>query len=294
MKKHLISAFILVTYCAILTKVMVFKDVPMIRAGTLMIYFGGTQTGPANLVPFKTILVYLLGGKGPIIGWINLAGNIIFLVPVGLLWPLVFRNITWRKMLVLSVLTGFAIEGLQVVLRVGIFDIDDVILNGLGVMIGYWAFAFLAKKPRLIAFRNIRAGAIIIMVAVAGVACYGLIIYRKGQFPVSFEPGPGNDRSDRSKEDGGITQGGDPCAGTGGLGQIVSSGNYAITIQRSDGSKEMIKLTNRTIIRNSAGAILASNLEIGNRVTIVTYQSDADGNKIATAVLICNVPSQGS
>jgi glycopeptide antibiotics resistance protein len=55
---------------------------------------------------------------------------------------------TWKKTLALAIATGLAIEGMQEVLHVGIFDIDDVILNGLGVVIGYWAFTMLAKKVR--------------------------------------------------------------------------------------------------------------------------------------------------
>jgi len=296
MKKQLISTFILIAYSAILIKVMVFKDVPMIRIGSLMIYFGGSQTGPANLVPFKTILVYLLGEKGLVIGGINLIGNIILLVPVGLLGPLVFADITWKKMFVLAIATGFAIEGLQVLLRVGIFDIDDVILNGLGVMIGYWAFTVLGKKLRLMESKNIRIAVIIMMLVAAGVACYGLVLYQKGQFPVRLEPGPERGRSDRAEEGqgSGPSQGNDPCGGTGGLGQIVSTGNQAIIVQQRDGEKVMIKLTRQTTIRNSSGAILVSDLKIGSRVTIVTYQSDAEGNKIATAVLVCNAPNQGS
>ena len=31
------------------------------------------------------------------------------------------------------------------VFNTGIFDVDDVILNGFGVMIGYWAFLVLRK-----------------------------------------------------------------------------------------------------------------------------------------------------
>nr|WP_294869730.1 VanZ family protein [uncultured Pedobacter sp.] len=295
MKKHLISTFILIAYSAILIKVMVFKDVPLIRIGSLMIYFGGSQTGPANLVPFKTILVYLLGEKGLIIGGINLIGNIILLVPVGLLGPLAFPNITWKKMLALAVAAGFAIEGLQVILSVGIFDIDDVILNGLGVIIGYWAFTVLAKKLSLMEPKSIKIAAVVLMGIIAGTACYGLVSYHKGQFPVRFEPGPESGRSDRAdKSQGGIPQGNDPCGGTGGLGEIVNTGNHAITIQRSDGGKVIIKLTSQTTIRNSTGTILVSDLKIGNRVTIVTYESDPDGNKIATAVLVCNTPNQGS
>lgn len=294
MKKQLISTFILIAYSAILIKVMVFKDVLMIRIGSLMIYFGGSQTGPANLVPFKTIMVYLLGEKGLIIGGINLIGNIILLIPVGLLGPLAFANITWKKMLVLAISAGFAIEGLQVLLRVGIFDIDDVILNGLGVMIGYWAFTILEKKLRLMESKNIRIAVIIMVLVAAGAASYGLVLYQKGQFPLRLEPGPERGRSDHAQEGQGgrPSQGNDPCGGTGGLGQIVSTGDHAIIIKQGDGQKVMIKLTSQTTIRNSSGAILVSDLKTGNRVTIVTYQSDAEGNKIATAVLVCNALNQ--
>ena len=146
---QLIPACILLAYSAILIKVMVFKDVPTIRIGSLMLNFGGTDAGhPANFVPFKTILPYLLGEKGLIIAGINLVGNIALLVPIGFFAPFVYRNMTWRKSLALAVAAGLVIEGMQVVFRVGIFDIDDVILNGLGVMIGYWAFTILAKRVR--------------------------------------------------------------------------------------------------------------------------------------------------
>ncbi len=267
----------------------------MIRIDSLMIYFGGSQTGPANLVPFKTILVYLMGGKGLIIGGINLIGNIILLVPLGLLGPLAFGNITWKKMLVFAVAVGFAIEGLQVILRVGIFDIDDVILNGLGIMIGYWAFTVLVKKLSLMEPKSIRTLAVVLVVVIAGTVCYGLVIYQKGKFPIRFEPGPESGRSDHTEKDrGGITQLNDPCGGTGGLGKIISTENHAIIIQQGDGGKVIIKLTRQTAIRNSAGDILASDLKIGNRVTIVTYESDSDGNKIATVVLVCNEPNLGS
>lgn len=289
MKKQLISTFILIIYSAILIKVMVFKEVPLIRVGSLMIYFGGSQTGPANLVPFKTILIYLLGEKGLIIGGINLIGNIVLLVPIGLLVPVVYRKSTWKVMLAVAIAFGFAIEGMQVVLRVGIFDIDDVILNGLGVLLGYWVFRLLAKKLSLMKSQNIITVVVILMVIAAGVASYSLIIYRNGHFPVSFEPGPQSDKIEHTnKEKGGMFQHQDPCGGTGGIGKIVSTGNYAFTIQLKDGRQEIIKLTSQTKIRNSEGTVLVSNLEIGNRVTIVTFESDQDGNKIATAVLICN------
>src|SRR5688572_1056119 len=106
MKKHLISVIILVAYAVPLIKVMVFKDVPTIRVGQLMLNFGGTTTGNApNFVPFKTILPYLFGYKGWIIAGINLIGNIILLVPVGFLLPFAYPNITWKKSVVIAIVS---------------------------------------------------------------------------------------------------------------------------------------------------------------------------------------------
>jgi len=294
MKKRLICVLILIAYCAGLVKVMVFKEVPMVRVDGVMIYFGGSQTGPANLVPFKTIWAYLHGEKGLMIGSINLIGNIILLLPVGLLIPLVFRGMTSKKMVLPGAFAGFAIEGLQLVLRLGIFDIDDVILNGLGVMVGYWVFTFLNGKLHSMTSKHIRIAVMVLMVIATVTASFGLTVYWKGQFPLSFEKAPVKNQSTLADQGtAGIGGGDDPCGGTGGLGQIVGTGNHAITIQRSDGLREMFKLTAQTIIRNSAGTMVESGLKIGNRVTIVTFESDRDGNKIATAVLICNVLSPG-
>ena len=139
-KSRIRSTGILLAYTAILIKVMVFKELPLIRIGRLKFNLGGTQTGPANLVPFRTILPYLLGKRGLIIAFFNLAGNIVLLVPIGFIAPFVIRNMTWKKSLALAVAAGLAIEGMQAMFHVGIFDIDDVMLNGLGVMLGYWAY----------------------------------------------------------------------------------------------------------------------------------------------------------
>jgi len=125
---------------------MVFKDLPVIHIGSLMLNFGGTESGgEANFVPFKTILPYLLGYKGWIIAGINLIGNVGLLVPVGFLVPFIYDKMTWKKSLILGVVSGLTIEIMQTVFRVGIFDVDDVILNGLGVMIGYGLFVMITK-----------------------------------------------------------------------------------------------------------------------------------------------------
>ena len=145
MKNRLLSFLLLLAYSIILVKVMVLKDVPMIRIGPIMLNFGGTQVGDPNFVPFKTILPYVLGEYGFMIGALNIIGNIAFLVPIGFLLPFVFARIDWKKSLALAILSGMMIELTQVVLHLGIFDIDDVILNELGVMVGFWMYLLFQK-----------------------------------------------------------------------------------------------------------------------------------------------------
>jgi glycopeptide antibiotics resistance protein len=148
MKKHLLLSLIFIAYCAILIQVLVFKELPVILMGSMKFRLGGVQDGTPNFLPFATILPYLLGKHGGMIAGVNIFGNILLLVPVGFLFPSVYRNMTWNKCLALAVAAGLVIELMQAGLQIGIFDVDDVILNGLGVIIGYWAWTFISKSRR--------------------------------------------------------------------------------------------------------------------------------------------------
>lgn len=143
--KRLLSTAIFVAYSTLLIKVLVFKDLPVIRVGHLMFKFGGANGDhPTNFVPFRTIVPYLFSSQA-LIAAVNLAGNVALLVPIGFVAPFVFGHMTWKKSLVLAIAAGLGLELLQIAFHVGIFDIDDVILNALGVMVGYVVFAAYAK-----------------------------------------------------------------------------------------------------------------------------------------------------
>jgi len=268
MKKPVIATLVLLAYCAILIKVMVFKDIPTIRIGSLMLNFAGTNAGHApNYVPFTTIVPYLLGFKGWIIAGVNLVGNVALLVPIGFLVPFVHRSMTWKKSLALGVVAGLAIEVMQSVLRVGIFDIDDVILNALGVVLGYAAFATLADWIRARKYKRM------VVASLVGVAAAGAL-YDGVVYPTTHQPvHPVGDAPRR-----------DLCGGTGGTGQIVSVDDRTMTIKRNDGVVQTLTLTDRTTIRTSAGPASASNLKVGDRVTVVVYDGET-----ATTVLICSI-----
>lgn len=68
---------------------------------------------------------------------INLFGNIIMFIPFGFLGWLNTKYFSFKKLIVgfLSVL--IIVEALQYLTRLGVFDIDDLALNSLGVWIGF-------------------------------------------------------------------------------------------------------------------------------------------------------------
>jgi glycopeptide antibiotics resistance protein len=150
-RRRWIAACALIAYSAILIKFVVFKTAPIIHIGHLRLKFNGRHTGPGNFTPFKTIFPLLSGRTNHLIAMVNLFGNIVPFMPVGFLAPLVYSSMTWQKALVLAMAVGLTMEGMEVVFRVGIFDVDDILLNAFGVMIGYWAYATLSQwmGPRL-------------------------------------------------------------------------------------------------------------------------------------------------
>lgn len=158
MQRRLVPALILVAYGVMLIKVVVFKSLTHRAPPALP---PGVQTRPvttqprqviirwgANFVPFKTILLQLRGEPRWSTAIVNLAGNTVLFVPVGFLVPLVDRRMTWRKSLALGVAVGLVMEGMEWAFHVGVVDVDDVILNAVGIMVGYGSFTFLEGRRR--------------------------------------------------------------------------------------------------------------------------------------------------
>ncbi len=279
MKKRVISVVIFLAYIAVLIKVMVFKDIPTIKVGQLMMNFAGADAGHGpNFIPFATIGPYLMGYKGWIIAGINLVGNIILLVPIGFLLPLLFPKIGWKKSLAIAVASGLIIETTQTLLRVGIFDIDDVILNALGVMIGYFAYMFLSKWMRERKYTHILMAAFICIALAAGGFS---AIYPWGK-PVN----PGVRTGAGQNEQNVVPSTKDLCGGTGGNGQIEAVGSHQFTMKRNDGVTQIVTLTKKATITIPAGSGSESDLKIGDRVTLVGGPNP-DGSFTAEAIFIC-------
>jgi glycopeptide antibiotics resistance protein len=93
-----------------------------------------------NLVPFREIRRFIKYRE--IVGWkaffVNVIGNIIAFVPFGMLMPrLSGRMKHWYLVTLLALEFSFAVEVVQLVLKLGCFDVDDLILNTAGGLFGY-------------------------------------------------------------------------------------------------------------------------------------------------------------
>ena len=111
------------------------------------IYFGRDEILEAgiNLIPFKTIFLFLTSANEhtlPLSAIItNLFGNLIAFTPLSLYLPLFFKRTRKFGFHILVVtLIVVIIEILQLLLKCGSCDIDDIILNVLGVTISYPIF----------------------------------------------------------------------------------------------------------------------------------------------------------
>ncbi len=99
---------------------------------------GYVVRGAYNLIPLKTILTYLSGYPTWTVALNNLAGNFVPFVLLGLILPLTTKQpLKGYGIIALSLTIGAVIEVTQAALQLGVFDIDDILLNALGVAVGY-------------------------------------------------------------------------------------------------------------------------------------------------------------
>ncbi|KJS88012.1 MAG: hypothetical protein JL57_12765 [Desulfosporosinus sp. BICA1-9] len=93
-----------------------------------------------NLAPLKTIALYIENYEsfGASIILINLLGNIVAFMPLGFLLPLAFKRTDRLTVITrITLLTSITAEICQFIFNVGGFDIDDVLLNTIGGVLGY-------------------------------------------------------------------------------------------------------------------------------------------------------------
>ena len=119
-----------------------FHWVTLLRYGIISDHGTFFSLGTVNLIPFQS----LEWGAQTKFTLFNLLGNIIMFLPFGFFTALLWRCTRKRVFLIGLSITGF-IEIWQ--LFVGrAYDVDDLLLNTLGVMCGFWLWKLLNAEMR--------------------------------------------------------------------------------------------------------------------------------------------------
>lgn len=111
--------------------------------------FGRTDTDREyayNLILFKEITRYFryYSKLGFTLFMINIVGNVAAFMPFGFILPVISRRSRkWYNTVFFGFVFSLTLETLQLVLKVGSFDVDDMVLNTLGAALGFlgiWLF----------------------------------------------------------------------------------------------------------------------------------------------------------
>ncbi|WP_457315887.1 VanZ family protein [Sinomonas sp. RB5] len=131
-----------------------------------------------NLIPFASIAEFLSShSSGTVrVAFANIAGNILIFIPLGFYvsW-LRQRAAAWTTMLTVALVSA-AVEVIQGVFAVGASDVDDVILNCVGGMIGVFTFRLLSALLREHSLE--RTAMAVVSVVTLPVWCYFLFVIR--------------------------------------------------------------------------------------------------------------------
>ncbi len=107
-----------------------------------------------NLTPLKTLRLYLRlteSANGYYVrhAYINLIGNVVMFIPLGVFPPWIWRKMrSFFKTAFVATAVIVTVEVLQYVTLLGSCDVDDLLLNLSGVIIGYSLWKLIEKMRK--------------------------------------------------------------------------------------------------------------------------------------------------
>ncbi len=126
-----LTALLLGIYAAVLFWIIVLK---------LNISFSYKGTQNVNLIPFREPLLY--NGR---IDYNEIFLNILIFTPLGLYLGILFKKLTTTRKIFSFLMVSLFCEVCQFVLRIGAFDITDIINNTFGGIVGLLLYKGLEK-----------------------------------------------------------------------------------------------------------------------------------------------------
>lgn len=98
-----------------------------------------------NFIPFLYLFDYPKLSEA----LLNLIGNTAMFIPLGIVWPSVFKNLnTPKKVIAAGVGFSLCIEIFQLPFYDRVTDIDDLILNSIGFLVGYGIYVLVKYLKR--------------------------------------------------------------------------------------------------------------------------------------------------
>lgn len=100
-------------------------------------------------------IVYLMDYPKLSEAMLNLIGNTTMFIPLGVIWPIVYKELnTHKKVIAAGIGVSLLIEILQLPFYDRVSDIDDLLLNSLGFLIGYGLYLLVKRLAQLIKGRK--------------------------------------------------------------------------------------------------------------------------------------------
>lgn len=144
------NKFKLFAYLLFIVYLILLVYMILLKSGTAALIARGLTQKSINLIPFRTILGYLSGQEGINVSLTNILGNIISFGPLGFFIPLLFNeNKGIFKTFIISFLVSFVFEFAQYQFNLGSCDIDDLILNILGAILGFIVYKFIKNSTSI-------------------------------------------------------------------------------------------------------------------------------------------------
>ena len=139
-----------------------------------IVTFQDVNYGTSNFTLFKEMFRYEFGSP---LFVKNVLGNILLFIPLGFYISYYLRSENSISTLIITVLSSITIESTQLVIG-RVFDVDDIILNVIGGIVGYLFYKSIIHLPKFVQktwFLNIISIIIVIVLILYLLNIYGLI-----------------------------------------------------------------------------------------------------------------------
>lgn len=150
-------------YVCFAIKIILFKTIPLSKAFTHPLL----ELRSVNLIPLRTIIDFIREPLDLVMAMTNILGNIAIFVPFGIFISYIGKKKSLGYQTLILFLTTLSIEIVQYILALGSTDVDDILLNVLGGLIG---IAICQGMKRIFPAQDRLLIALVVFFSVAGIA----------------------------------------------------------------------------------------------------------------------------